>query len=82
MIPVIAAINALDAADKVATGAMALWKQMSASKADAKEAASAAGGSFSDILASQGASFSHKSSHVGAGATAGGTAAHALDKIA
>ncbi len=80
MIPVLAAISAIDTADKVATGAMALWKQMSAGKAEAKEVA-AAGGSFGDILASQGTAFSHKVNHAGAAAATGGAAGHALDKI-
>jgi len=83
VIPVLAAISAIDTADKVATGVMALWKQMSAGKAGAKEAASEAGGSFSDILASQGAAFgSHKASHAGASATDGGKAGHVLNKVA
>ena len=55
MLPILAAINAVDTADKLATGAMALWKQMIASKAEAKIDAAGKSGSFTDALAAQGA---------------------------
>lgn len=55
MLPILAAINAIDTADKLATGAMALWKQMIASKAEAKIDAAGKSGSFTDALAAQGA---------------------------
>ena len=54
MLPILAAINAVNTAEKLATGAMALWKQVTASEADAKIEASGPFGSFTDALASQG----------------------------
>ena len=54
MLPILAAISAVNTADKLATGAMALWKQVIASKTDAKIEASGPSGSFADALASQG----------------------------
>lgn len=88
MIPLLAAASTIDTVDKLATGAMALWKQLSAKKADAKEAGGATSGSFSSVLASQnlmgpgvpangasspGAAFSH---------TKAGNASHAVDWLA
>ena len=54
MLPILAAINAVDAADKLATGAMALWKNLIASKAEAKSEASGTSGTFADALATHG----------------------------
>ncbi len=53
MIPLLAAASTIDTVDKLASGAMALWKQLSAKKADAKEAGGSTSGSFNDVLASQ-----------------------------
>ena len=86
MIPVLAAINAIDAADKVATGAMDLWRQISASKADAKKETTGASGSFGDVLTSQGVAFGppgagHSEGHVGAHVSGHGKSVHVVDKV-
>lgn len=67
MLPILAAINAVDTADKLATGAMALWKQLVASKAEAKSEASGPSGSFTDALASQGIATGVSKTENGAG---------------
>ena len=88
MIPLLAAASTIDTVDKLATGAMALWKQFAAKKADAKEAGEFTSGSFNDVLASQ--------SNVGRGGLAAGAssletdfshakagkAAHAVNQLA
>lgn len=53
MIPLLAAASTIDTVDKLATGAVALWKQLSAKNTEANEAGGASSGSFSSALASQ-----------------------------
>lgn len=53
MVPILAAASAIDTVDKVTTSAMALWKQLSTVKADAKKDATRAPDNFGNVLASR-----------------------------
>ena len=72
MVAILAAASAIDPVDKVATGAMALWKQLSTVKADAKKDATGASDSFDDVLTSHEATNSGSAS----GTSAVGTTTH------
>ena len=53
MVPILAAASAIGTVGNVATSAMALWKQLSTVKADAKKDATGAPDKFGDLLASR-----------------------------
>lgn len=72
MVPILAAASAIDTVDKVATGVMALWKQLSTVKADSKKDATGAPDSFGNVLAS------HEATNIGSasGTSVVGTTTH------